>query len=221
MHGSLPYDRLLCPFAGFGPSRFAVGRPRTHELVLPANRRTTRKILRDHCSAAPGVYGMVDAAGELIYVGKSKRLLHRLLSYCSAHPRRDKAGRILSRAQRILWETAPHEFSALLRELELIVRWRPRFNVQGQPRRRRRTYLCLGRRPAPYLYLCAQPTRREEAVFGPITDNRHARRTARLLNDYFQLRTCTGVEMEFAGQLRLPSGSASNQRICLNRNTTI
>lgn len=132
---------------------------------------------------------MVDSEGVLIYVGKSKSLRNRLLSYFAA-PADDKASRILEHAARIVWERAPHEFGALLRELELIGRFRPRFNVQGQPGRQGRVYLAVGREPAPYVYLVPQPTARDQAVFGPVPAGRRWRDAVRRLNDRFQLRDC-------------------------------
>jgi excinuclease ABC subunit C len=144
---------------------------------------------------------MVDAHGELIYVGKAKSLRLRLLSYFRPKSRDPKAGRILEQTRRILWEIGPSEFAALLRELELIRRWQPCFNVQGQPRRRKRTFVCVGRRPAPYVYLSARPPAGVLACFGPVMRGSTAREAVRRLNDWFGLRDCPQKqEMIFADQ---------------------
>jgi excinuclease ABC subunit C len=144
---------------------------------------------------------MIDSNGELIYVGKAKLLRSRLLSYFSARSRDPKAGCILGQTQTIVWEFAPSEFAALLRELELIRRWRPRLNFQGQPHRRRRTYVCLGRRPAPYAFLTRRPPAGVLACFGPILAGRKAHEAVRRLNDWFQLRDCPQTQMmHFADQ---------------------
>src|SRR5262249_22653609 len=147
----------------------------------------------------PGVYGMVNAIGQLTYVGKAKNLRARLLSYFRPRSRDPKAGRIVHQARELVWETSTSEFAALLRELELIRRWQPRFNVQGQPLRRRRLYVCIGRRPAPYLHLSARPGPRGVACYGPIPASRRARAAVRHLNDLFRLRDCPqSQEMVFA-----------------------
>ncbi|MBM3993499.1 MAG: hypothetical protein FJ303_05020 [Planctomycetes bacterium] len=138
----------------------------------------------------PGVYGMLDDDEQLIYVGKAKNLRVRLQSYFRRKGRPAKAGRIVARARSILWEVLPSEFASLLRELELIRRWRPRFNVQGQPLRRRLTFVCLGRAPAPYLYLSRQLTSQVQAAFGPVTAGSYALHAVRRLNDWFKLRDC-------------------------------
>jgi excinuclease ABC subunit C len=160
--------------------------------------------MRRDCPRLPGVYGMVDAGGELIYVGKAKSLRARLLSYFRPKGRDPKAGRILKDTRLLTWEIAPSEFAALLRELELIQRWQPRFNVQGQPRHHRRVYVCVGRRPAPTVFLAAQPPRTAFARFGPVPAGFRAGEAVRRLNDWFGLRDCPqSQEMTFADQPEL------------------
>jgi excinuclease ABC subunit C len=147
---------------------------------------------------------MVDARGELVYVGKAKCLRTRLLSYFRPRSRDPKAGQIIAASRSIVWEPAPTEFSALLRELELIHRWQPRFNVQGQPKRKRRTLVCLGRRPAPYAFLGARVTASVVAAFGPVPAGQQAREAVRRVNDWFRLRDCPQAQqMRFSDQQEL------------------
>jgi excinuclease ABC subunit C len=136
----------------------------------------------------------------LLYVGKAKRLRTRLLSYFRPS-REEKAGRILTRTRAIVWEVLPSEFAALLRELELIRRWRPCANVQGQPGRRRPIFVCVGRRPAPYVFLSRQPSANVVACYGPVPAGRRAGDAVRRVNDWFRLRDCTSKQaMVFADQ---------------------
>jgi len=177
-------------FDGFGPCRLLpLRRARLCELTLPSDRRATRRLLRQRCPATPGVYGMLDADGQLIYVGKAKRLVNRLLCYFSAAAD-EKAGRIAEHARRLVWEPAPHEFVALLRELELIRRFLPRFNSRGRPRRRSRLYLAFTPDPVPRLLLAHDPPADAQAVHGPLRSTRHTHTLARLVVDQFRLRTC-------------------------------
>jgi excinuclease ABC subunit C len=146
---------------------------------------------------------MLDAAGELIYVGKARSLRGRLLSYFRPS-RDDKAGKIIDETRALVWEQTTDEFAAVLRELELIRRWKPRFNVAGQPRRQRRCYLCVGRRPAPYAYVVTKPPNNAIAVYGPLSGVRKAREAARRLCDWFRLRDCPQKQvMVFADQSEL------------------
>jgi excinuclease ABC subunit C len=147
---------------------------------------------------------MVDAHGELIYVGKAKSLRTRLLSYFRTRSRDPKAGRILQRSAALIWECWPSEFAALHRELELIRRWRPRFNVLGQLPGRRRTYLCLGHPPAPHVFLSRRLPKGLLGAFGPVPAGPRAAEAVRRLNDWFRLRDCPKPqEMVFADQIEL------------------
>jgi excinuclease ABC subunit C len=203
---------VLCPrvdevqrFDGFGPSVLASDtEPAAVEWVPPADLRSSRRVIRQRVTAAPGVYGMVNAEGELIYVGKSKRLRDRLLTYFSSNAAPSKARRIIRQTKRVLWERAPTELAALVRELELIRRFEPRYNVQGQPGRLRPAYIALGRGPAPYVYVTTKPSPRDGMAFGPVRGVRLHRRVARLVNNGFQLRDCPATRrIRFADQLEL------------------
>jgi excinuclease ABC subunit C len=133
---------------------------------------------------------MLDPSGRIIYVGKAKSLRTRLLGYFRVRSRDPKAGRIIARTRKIIWESTPNEFGALLRELELIQSLRPRFNVIGQPGARRYIYLCVGRPPAPTIYYTRTPTGREEACYGPFTGAKRTAIAAKVLNDLYRLRDC-------------------------------
>jgi excinuclease ABC subunit C len=196
------FSRLA--FTGFGPLAFSPFAAPALTVVNARRPARLRDKVRTSGPRRPGVYGMVDAAGELIYVGKAKCLRSRLLSYFRPNSRDPKAGRILEHTRTIVWEPAPSEFAALLRELELIRRWQPRCNVHGQPRRYRRTYLCVGRPPAPYVFLAARPPATAKFAFGPVPGGETAREAARRLNDWFGLRDCPQAQpMVFADQREL------------------
>ncbi len=190
------------PFTGFGPSRFLpAGLSPATEHAAARRGHLLRSAVRARCPRHPGVYGMVDAHGDLIYVGKAKCLRARLASYFRPKSRDPKAGRIVQATRILLWECLPSEFAALLRELELIHRWRPRFNVQGQPGRYRRTYVCIGRSPAPYLFLTRRPPKELIARFGPVPAGKRAREAVRRLNDWYRLRDCSQAQpMQFTDQ---------------------
>src|SRR5438876_545993 len=63
------------PFAGFGPSAFVLGDEQTRVCRTAAGKAARlRSQLRLLAPTRPGVYGMIDGHGELIYVGKAKDL---------------------------------------------------------------------------------------------------------------------------------------------------
>ncbi len=189
-------------FRGFGPCPLMGDEPPMSEGAKGRGRRLRAGVRRD-VPRLPGVYGMIDATGELIYVGKAKSLRARLMSYF--RPGRDeKAAKIVREARRLVWEVAGSEFAAVLREPLLIRRFRPRWNVQFQPKRQRRMYLCVGRRPAPHAFAAPRPPATAAHVFGPFLGAGRTREAAARLNDWFRLRDCPQKQtMRFAGQAEL------------------
>jgi excinuclease ABC subunit C len=188
-------------FAGFGPT---TARPAAFEPALGrVKSRKAQKLragVRERAPKLPGVYGMLGRYGELIYVGKAKSLRARLMSYFR-ESRDPKAGRILQHTHQLVWETVCDEFGALVRELELIRRHRPRFNVLGQPGRQRYCYVCLGRSPAAYAYVSRSPAGKDLGVYGPFTSAARAGEAVRRLNDWYRLRDCPQtVRLHFADQ---------------------
>lgn len=192
-------------FDGFGPSRF---RP-ADEVVTGHHLRSRRpaalkKGVRDHAPRTPGVYGMIDARGRIVYVGKAKNLRARLMSYFRENSRDPKAGKIIQHTSVLVWERTGDELAALLRELELIQTLRPRFNVLGVPGVQRYHYLCLGKSPAPYVYVTNKPTGKELGIYGPLVVRASSEDAARRLNDWFQLRDCPQtVPLAFSDQPEL------------------
>lgn len=186
----------------FGPSLFrpadwpVVGRG-----VKSARASKLLHAVKARAPELPGVYGMVDGRGRVVYVGKAKSLRCRLLSYFRENSRPPKAGKIVGATRLLVWEEAADEFAALLRELELIQRLRPKFNVQGIPGQQRYHYLCLGKGPAPYLYAAARPGKNVLASYGPLVKRYRTADAARRLNDWFKLRDCPEtVPLGFADQ---------------------
>ncbi len=189
-------------FEGFGPSRF-----RPADELAPVFEVRGKRVSRlkrgtkKHAPKAPGVYGMLDNRDRLIYVGKAKNLRCRLLSYFRENSRDPKAGKIIELTKRLVWEQTGDEFAALLRELELIQRLRPKFNVLGVPGFQRHHYICIGKSPAPYVYVTPKPTGKEQGTYGPFVKRYKSEDAARRLNDWFKLRDCPQtVALSFAEQ---------------------
>lgn len=147
----------------------------------------------------PGTYQMLGEDGEIVYVGKSKQVRTRLLSYLRAREG-EKAHRILREARSLAWEYEPSEFAALLRELELIKRFRPRYNVQHK-RDGRYSFLKLTGGAAPKLYVVSAVSDDSASYFGPFRGGRRIVKAVRELNDLLGLRDCKlSTPMHFADQ---------------------
>ena len=163
---------------------------------------------------------MLAADGEILYVGKSKQLRTRLLSYLRA-PEGEKAHRIVRDAATLSWDYAPSEFAALLAELELIKRFRPRFNVQHK-RDRRYSFLKLAPGAAPKLYVVTAVADDPATYYGPFRGGARIAQAVRELNDVLGLRDCPlGTPMRFADQADLfahaltPRCHRSELRLCI------
>lgn len=188
---------------GFGPDPLNPHSPRPLDAVGSESTEQLRQRVMESCPRLPGVYGMLDRRGELIYVGKSKSLRSRVLSYFAESNSEEKGGRIIENARAIQWETQPHEFAALVREQQLIRTRTPRWNVQGVPKRQRPTYLCLGRSPA-YFFLSTTPPQDCVGVEGPFFGATRMSQAVDALNKVFQLRDCNQKQVfQFAEQLSL------------------
>ncbi len=163
-----------------------------------------RDQVRRFVPRTPGVYGMVDMLGRLIYVGKSKLLRNRLLSYFLPGNEEDKSGRIVQSTASLVWETQPSEFAALIREQSLIRQFLPRFNVQGIPRRQQSIFVCLGKSPAEQFYVSRRSDPTALYSLGPIQGAGRANRAVEVLNRYYRLRDCSSKQpCSFSEQLQL------------------
>ncbi|MGH7562658.1 MAG: nuclease [Gemmatimonadales bacterium] len=160
------------------------------DLPLPAaNLEGLRRRVNVLAEPRPAVYRMVDAGGQVLYVGKARRLRARLLSYFHARYPDDKAARILRAAHEVTWDYVPSEFAAHLAELREIRRWKPPYNV-AMNRRRNAAFLALLEGPAPKLGVTASASRESARYYGPLPSPFRAREAVRVLNDLLGLRDC-------------------------------
>lgn len=167
-----------------------------------ARLRDLRGAVRRDAEDRPGVYRMVSENGEVVYVGKSKRVRTRLLSYFRAAFPDEKGARIVREAAAIEWTYVPSEFAALLEELRQIKRLRPRFNHAMKRDGRNYAFVAITRGPAPRLVvLRGTGARGESVVYGPFTGAMWLREALRELSDALGLRDCShDRRMRYADQ---------------------
>ena len=148
-------------------------------------------LVKDTARDVPGVYRMTSPDGEVIYVGKSKALRTRLLSYFRAQYPRDKGARILREAAVLEWEPLPSEFAALLQELRLIKQLRPRYNVAMKRDARHHAFVRVSRGPAPRFHVVRGAGADETGTYyGPFHGAIQLEEALRELNDVLGLRDC-------------------------------
>ena len=167
---------------------------------LAAMRGAVRAGTRDR----PGIYRMLSEDGEVLYVGKSKRLRTRLLTYFRCAYPEEKGARILREAHHIEWEYTPSEFAALLRELQLIKRFRPRFNVAMKRDGRHFAFIKVTAGSAPKLLVVRGASEDSAAYYGPFRGAQRVAESVRELNDVLGLRDCAlDRKMHFSDQQEL------------------
>ena len=167
------------------------------------------KAMRDHVRASaldkPGVYRMISPGGEVLYVGKSKRIRSRLMSYFRCAFPAEKGARMLREANAIDWEYTPSEFAALLQELRLIKKFRPRFNVMMKSDGRHYAFIKLADAAAPKLLVVRAPTLDDSSTYyGPFHGAQRLGEAVRELSDALGLRDCAlDTKMVFSDQPEL------------------
>lgn len=171
-----------------------------------------REHVRENAQNRPGVYRMYGPGGELLYVGKSVRVRSRVLSYFRADPE-EKAADIIREAEDIRWEYIPDEFGALVREMRLIQRHRPRYNVQHK-RKRAFAFVKITREAAPRVLPVTRVSEDGATYFGPFPRVGHVARTIRDLAHLLGLRDCpAGTPMHFADQLDFFGSEQAFERV--------
>jgi excinuclease UvrABC nuclease subunit len=178
------------------PQRLHVRPPHS----TPALRKALRDDVRASCQNIPGVYRLLGPTGLVLYVGQSRKLRTRLLSYFRAKGRRNKAARILRHAFRIEWEYTNTEFAALLCELRLIKQHRPPFNTMMVTDEWPRGYIALTGGPVPGLRVVPRSDDPSAiALFGPFRRVGRLREAVRALADATGLRDCALEDTRRAG----------------------
>ena len=82
-----------------------------------------------HAPTGPGVYRMIDAKGEVLYVGKAKSIKKRVTNYTRPVAYDARIARMIAATASMEFVSTATETEALLLEANLIKRLRPRFNV--------------------------------------------------------------------------------------------
>src|SRR5579864_7710703 len=145
-----------------------------------------------HAPTSPGVYRMLNAANDVLYVGKAKNVRKRLSSY--ARPGAPQPARILRMiAATVAVEiiSTATETEALLLEANLIKQLRPRFNVQLRDDKSFPYILITGDHWAAQILKHRGAHTRPGQYFGPFASAGAVNRTITALQRAFLVRSCT------------------------------
>jgi excinuclease ABC subunit C len=140
---------------------------------------------------APGVYRMLNAAGDVLYVGKAKSLKKRVSAYALRGGHNDRITRMISETAEMLFVTTASEIEALLLESNLIKQLKPRYNVSYRDDKSFPNILLRQDHPFPQLLKHRGARTAKGVYFGPFANAGAVTRTLNTLQRAFLLRSCS------------------------------
>ncbi|MFA7307329.1 MAG: excinuclease ABC subunit UvrC [Hyphomicrobium sp.] len=140
---------------------------------------------------SPGVYRMLDTAGEVIYVGKARQLKSRVSNYARLNGHTNRIARMILATASMEFVTVATEAEALLLEANLIKRFRPRFNVLMRDDKSFPYILIARDHAAPAVMKHRGARNRKGEYFGPFASAGAVDRTVNMLQRAFLLRSCS------------------------------
>ncbi|CAN0557871.1 unnamed protein product, partial [Laminaria digitata] len=141
--------------------------------------------------SSPGVYRMIDEAGEVIYVGKARSLKARVTNYTRPEALEVRLQRMVASTHSMEFVRTETEAEALLLEANLIKRLRPRYNVLLRDDKSFPYILIATEHEAPELMKHRGTRRRQGHYFGPFASALAVKRTINAMQRAFLLRTCS------------------------------
>ena len=158
----------------------------------PARIQAYLKTLPD----APGVYRMLDAKGDVLYVGKAKSLKKRVASYAKTGGHSERISRMIADTAEMLFVTTGSEIEALLLESNLIKRLKPRYNVSFRDDKSFPNILLREDHAFPQLLKHRGAKTTKGLYFGPFASAGAVTRTLSALQRAFLLRSCSDSVFE-------------------------
>jgi excinuclease ABC subunit C len=164
-----------------------------HALLAVTNPALPETLQRklDTLPEGPGVYLWRGADGEVLYVGKAKRLRSRVRSYFAADlpdsPRNQLLQRLIADVETIV---VPSEPGSLILENNLIKEYRPRFNVRLKDDKSYPSIAVTLAEPFPRVLVTRKRDIPGARYFGPYTDVGQLRRTLAIIRRLYTVRSC-------------------------------
>lgn len=139
----------------------------------------------------PGCYIMKNAEGTIIYVGKAINLKNRVRSYFHADSSHDeKTRRLVQNIADLEWIVVGSELEALILEMNLIKKHRPKYNIRLKDDKRYPYIKVHWNEPFPHVTVTRQMTEDGSRYFGPYTSAWAVYQTLDVLRHIFPYLTC-------------------------------
>lgn len=144
-----------------------------------------------HLPDTPGVYLWKNEAGDVLYVGKAKRLRPRVRSYFgSDHVESPKTRMLVDQIADLETIVVPSEQHALILEYNLIKEHRPRFNIVLRDDKSYPYVKVTVQEPFPRVFVTRQLLNDGARYFGPYTDVGAMRQALNVVKRIFTVRSC-------------------------------
>ncbi|HWW48882.1 MAG TPA: excinuclease ABC subunit UvrC [Xanthobacteraceae bacterium] len=166
----------------------------SEEAVSEGPLATGRNVIAEavrHAPSSPGVYRMLNAAHDVLYVGKAKSVKKRLASYARPTGHVMRISRMIAATVAVEIISTETETEALLLEANLIKQLRPRFNVLLRDDKSFPYILLTGDHWAPQILKYRGAQTRPGRYFGPFASVGAVNRTITALQRAFLVRSCT------------------------------
>jgi excinuclease ABC subunit C len=157
---------------------------------LAAGRATIARYAK-HAPKSPGVYRMIDANGDVLYVGKAKNIRKRIVAYARPVAYDSRIERMVAATTALEFVSTQTETEALLLEANLIKRLRPRFNVLLRDDKSFPYILITNDHWAPQILKHRGAQARAGSYYGPFASVWAVNRTITALQRAFLLRSCS------------------------------
>ncbi len=139
----------------------------------------------------PGVYRMINARDDVLYVGKAKSLRKRVTSYTNLVRQSNRLRRMIMETVSMEFVTTHTEAEALLLEANMIKRFAPRYNILLRDDKSFPLILVTEGHPYPQILKHRGAQKRKGSYYGPFASAWAVNETLTFLQRVFLLRTCT------------------------------
>ena len=157
------------------------------------------KVLRSFSKTAPnksGVYKMISATNEILYVGKAKELNKRIRSYSNPKGFNFRLQRMVSLVRKVEFIITNTEANALLLEATLIKEIKPKFNILLKDDKSYPYITIRTSHSWPQIKKHRGKKNKDDLYFGPFASVYHVNITLDTLQKIFPLRTCSDFELK-------------------------
>ena len=161
--------------------------------------RTGHEVIQDYLKTldgSPGVYRMLNAASEVLYVGKARNLKARVSNYARPSGHSGRIARMIHETVSMIFLTTRTELEALLLEQNLIKQLKPRYNVLLRDDKSFPNILISAEHPYPQIKKHRGKKSEKGAYFGPFDSAGAVNRTLNQLQKVFLLRNCSDSMFE-------------------------